>query len=349
MSTIAKFENVSTRAGFNTVVRHVKSTISYVESIQAKRNLADAFLEDADSNDLSAERIAAILRMTLVDKFGYRVFSRNLGGVCENLSDVSAEILKWNAVDIVLAYHHPDLGLLTANPKNAEQLAAFGTLRKRELAIAYVGRFDKGSDDLCQTAAEIALTLLEGGKASVPAALYKGDCTYKIAKKKEPKTAEPKKAPAASKRGRTPKIEISAAAAAAPAAVQPVAAPAAAKAVPLATGPRPGSRMTPMYSVVVQNELFHNGNVEAWKRIIESYKTKYPGLEVYIYYDGERILNINSLFKWGKVKHGSTIQFAVAGSEIKDVAKLQRYLIQGASHLFESFLHGPVSTVLKLF
>jgi len=101
--------------------------------------------------------------------------------------------------------------------------------------------------------------------------------------------------------------------------------------------------------VVVQNELFHNGNVEAWKRIIDSYKTKHPTLEVYIYYDGERILNINSLFKWGKVKHGSSIQFAVAGSDIKDVAKLQRYLIQGASHQFEAFLHGPVSTALKLF
>jgi hypothetical protein len=104
-----------------------------------------------------------------------------------------------------------------------------------------------------------------------------------------------------------------------------------------------------MYSVTVQNELFHNGNVEAWKRIIDSYTTKYPGLEVYIYYDGERIMNINSLFKWGKVKHGSTIQFAVSGSDIKDVAKLQRYLMQGASPMFESFLHGPVSTALKLF
>jgi hypothetical protein len=104
-----------------------------------------------------------------------------------------------------------------------------------------------------------------------------------------------------------------------------------------------------MYSVVVQNELFHNGNVEAWKRIIASYNAKYPELQVYIYYEGERILDINALFKWGKVKHGSAIQFAVAGNEIKDVAKLQRYLIQGASHQFEAFLRGPVSTVLKLF
>ncbi len=118
---------------------------------------------------------------------------------------------------------------------------------------------------------------------------------------------------------------------------------------PAVVAPKGAVRMTPMYSVVVQNELFHNGNVEAWKRIINSYKTKNPGLDVYIYYEGERIVDINALFKWGKVKHGSSIQFAVVGNDIKDVAKLQRYLNQGASHQFEAFLHGPVNTPLKLF
>ena len=33
-------------------------------------------------------------------------------------------------------------------------------------------------------------------------------------------------------------------------------------------------KMSPMLSVVVTNELFHNGNVEAWKRIMNSYTTK---------------------------------------------------------------------------
>jgi hypothetical protein len=109
------------------------------------------------------------------------------------------------------------------------------------------------------------------------------------------------------------------------------------------------ARMTPQYSVVVQNELFHNGNVEAWKRIVNSYKATYPELQVFIYYDGERIQDINSLFKWGKVKHGSTIEFAVAGNDIKDVAKLRRYFEQGASHLFEAFLKGPPNSIMKLF
>jgi hypothetical protein len=104
-----------------------------------------------------------------------------------------------------------------------------------------------------------------------------------------------------------------------------------------------------MYSVPVTNELFHNGNVEAWKRIIASYTAKHPGLQVLVYYDGERIADINALFKWGKVKHGSTIQFAIAGDNICDVAKLQRYFAQGASHMFEAFLKGPANSVMALF
>ena len=79
------------------------------------------------------------------------------------------------------------------------------------------------------------------------------------------------------------------------------------------------------------------------------YNVKYPGLEVFIFYEGERIHDINTLFKWGKVKHGSTIMIAIAGEEIKDLAKLQRYLKQGASPAFEAFLRFPVNTVLNLF
>ena len=107
--------------------------------------------------------------------------------------------------------------------------------------------------------------------------------------------------------------------------------------------------MTPMYSIPVTNELFHNGNVEAWKKIIQSYTTKYPGLEVYVFYEGERIHDLNTLFKWGKVKHGSAIMIAVAGDDIRDVAKLQRYLKQGASHMFEAFLKAQVGAILNLF
>ena len=49
------------------------------------------------------------------------------------------------------------------------------------------------------------------------------------------------------------------------------------------------------------------------------------------------------------MKHGSNIKFAITGDDISDVAKLQRYLAQGASHLYEAFLKGPVNSVMALF
>jgi hypothetical protein len=107
--------------------------------------------------------------------------------------------------------------------------------------------------------------------------------------------------------------------------------------------------ITPKYAIEVSNELFHNGNVEAWKKIIESYTTAFPGLQVYIYHGGELVNDINSLFKWGKVKHGDSIFFQVAGEDIKGVSKLQKYLYEGASPRFEQFLKIAVGQVLRLF
>jgi len=226
-------------------------------------------------------------------------------------------------------------------------------LRKRELLVLYAGKGATGSDDSCLKAAELAVSYFQGQKSKVPPELLKGNFTVKKLKKTD-EAEEPVRKPAsAAKAGKPAKAAPKAAkgkpakAAPAPKESARVAPPAVTAAAPaISKGP---VRMTPMYSVVVANELFHNGNVEAWKRIVASYRAKYPALQVFIYYEGERILDINALFKWGKVKHGSTIQFAVSGNDIKDVAKLQRYLVQGASHMFEAFLHGPVNNVLKLF
>jgi hypothetical protein len=192
----------------------------------------------------------------------------------------------------------------------------------------------------CQKAADLALRLFEGSKVTAPTALTKGAFTVKkVSKLKKSTEPKPAKAKTASQKGKTASGRGAAATSA------PVK-KAAAVVVKSSGGPK---RMTPRYAIIVQNELFHNGNVEAWKKIVASYKAKHPSLEVYIYYEGERILDINSLFKWGKVKHGTAIEIAVAGDEIQDVAKLQRYLAQGASHMFEAFLKGPVNSVLKLF
>jgi hypothetical protein len=202
---------------------------------------------------------------------------------------------------------------------------------------------EKSPDKLYDTAIDALITLLAGEKIKTPAALTQGKFKFKApptaaAPPKAPPRKEPSRGRPAAARGR---------------AAVPAAAPAATAAAPAApavpAAPSAKRRMTPMYSIPVTNELFHNGNVEAWKKVIQSYNHKYPGLEVFIFYEGERIHDINTLFKWGKVKHGSMIMIAVAGQDIRDVAKLQRYLRQGASPAFEAFLKFPVNTVLNLF
>jgi hypothetical protein len=349
---LINLEVLSTRSGFNSAVRQIQKTIDIAGNVGGGRNLGDLLFEMGDGG-VTGERVGLLLQMLLADKLGYKTVSSNLASVVSDPTVLAGEFEKWKGVDLIVAYHHPDMGLLIANPKVAEELANFGMLRRRELIVVYTGKFGTPADDLCVQAAQAAISLFEGGKPKVPAAVYRGSFTVK--KLKKPAEEEPARAPRAAKAGRSRKAGAkksagrgrAAASAPAPAESQRVAAPVVTPtAPPVATGK---VRMTPMYSVVVQNELFHNGNVEAWKRIVASYNAKYPELQVYIYYEGERILDINSLFKWGKVKHGSAIQFAVAGSDIKDVAKLQRYLIQGASHQFEAFLHGPVNSVLKLF
>jgi hypothetical protein len=347
MAELVNLEVLSTRGGFNSAVRHIKKTLAIAEDLEGL-NLGDLLHEPADA-ELTGDRVALILRMLLVDKLGYKTVSANLDSVAEDLPSLAREFARWNGVDLVVSYQHPDLGLLAANPKLAEELAGFGLLRRRELLVVYAGKGSAPADDDCRKAAELAAALFQGRKIKVPDSLLKGKfVTKQPAKQSAEAGLEPQKAVKTTAK----KAPSSGARRAAPAEDKPAeglraAAPVFSPAAPaISKGP---ARMTPMYSVTVTNELFHNGNVEAWKRIISSYNAKYPGLQVYIYYEGERILDINSLFKWGKVKHGSAIQFAVAGAEIKDVAKLQRYLAQGAGNQFEAFLHGPVSAVLKLF
>jgi len=348
-------EVLSTRAGFNSAVRHMTKTIE-ISGTLGSNNLGDLLFEMGDEN-LSGERGALLLRMLLVDKLGYKSASKNLDAVTGNIPALAAEFAKWKGMDLIAAYHHPDLGLLIANPKIAEELANFGVLRKHELLVLYAGKGSAAIDEGCQKAAEMAMGFFEGKKTKVPSEFLRGSFTVRKLKKTEEEEESGRRAPARAAKGQKA-VKGAARAAVKGKAGRSAAAPApkesARVAPPVVTAAAPAIskgpvRMTPMYSVAVANELFHNGNVEAWKRIVASYTAKYPALQVFIYYEGERILDINALFKWGKVKHGSTIQFAVSGNEIKDVAKLQRYLVQGASHMFEAFLHGPVNTVLQLF
>jgi len=112
---------------------------------------------------------------------------------------------------------------------------------------------------------------------------------------------------------------------------------------------RKPAETTPRYAVMVTNEFFHYGNVEAWQNIIESYGRRYPETKITLYHGGKRISQVAALFRWGKVRVGDTLFFTVTGNEIRDVAKLKKYLTLGASPGFTPFIRKTVNRPLNLF
>ncbi len=341
------YDGLSTREGFNKSLKHFKFIMGVIGEFEKNRNLAEILNERLEEKSIEPDQVLPTVNAILVDKYGYSYRSHNLQENFENFDAVSSETGKWKALDVVIAYFHPELGVVALNPKNRSHWDTVQSVKKNELVTVFAGAFNSGADlPLYEQGIDLLISMLEGSKARTPTAFTRG----RFVQKAQPKAAPP--APAAKRPGRGRKTR----AAAAPGVVSPAfpkaAAPMAQAAAPaVAMQPQAGSaakKISPMYGILVSNELFHNGNVEAWKKIIQSYTTKYPDLEVFVFYEGERIHDINTLFKWGKVKHGSVIMIQIAG-EVKDFAKLQRYLRQGASHMFEAFLKAPVNTVLNLF
>ncbi|OHD70800.1 MAG: hypothetical protein A2177_02145 [Spirochaetes bacterium RBG_13_68_11] len=344
------YDGLSTREGFNRSLAHFKIMGGMVAEIERGCNLADVLGERLGEKAINPDQVLPVLNALLVDRYRYTVGSHNLEENADSLARLAAETAGWRAMDLVVAYFPPELGVLAINPKNRAHWEAAGGLKRNELITVYAGTPGAaGREELLRAGIGTLIALVEGSRVKAPAAFRKG----RYVPRKPARRAVEARAPARAAQAPRAAVRKSAAPAPAPAAQAastPAAAPAAAPAPAASAAPSAtGRRMTPMYSIPVTNELFHNGNVEAWKKIIQSYATKYPGLEVYVFYEGERIHDINTLFKWGKVKHGSAILIAVAGADIRDVAKLQRYLRQGASQMFEAFLKAPVNAVLNLF
>jgi hypothetical protein len=292
---------LSSRAGFNTALRHFKSVTSYIEDVAEGTNLADLINQSIEEEEISRFQLKSILNALLVDKFQYCYRSHNVAETIENADNIISAVSKWGNIQLVIAYFNPQTGLSVINPKNKMSWDTILPIIRDELVVIYAGPANGDIDEpVLHSAIDDFLGILYGKKIK-PKQKYLG-------KLREEPAPEPEVAAQVPKR-----------------------------------------RVTPRYSVQVTNELFHNGNVEAWKKIVDSFKTTYSTLDVLIWYENERINDINALFKWGKVKHGGLIFFSVAGDNIRDVSKLQRYLFEGASPRFEVFLRGGIGRVLDLF
>ncbi len=306
------FYSTGKRVIYNKLLRHMVFTTTIVERFEKGENLANILNEMLDQSLITKEQIPAILRLILVERSQLPYESLNLNHDYSNFSNIITHFSKWNGIDVVIAYYHPTYGIVVINPSNSEHWSRVHELKKDELLVIFA-RSKKGDREIAKKAIKAFFSLLDGKQPD--------DIQGFIIEEEIPVSAEVK-SEVKKEPEPTPQVQ-----------------------------PQQPKKMniTPKYSVQVTNELFHNGNVEAWKNIIEAYETKYPSCKVIVYHEGELIQDLNSLFKWGKVKHGGVIMFQVVGDNIKGVSRLQKYLYEGASPRFESFLKKDVNKVLNLF
>ena len=351
MAMFNDYQSLSNRRGFNKSLAHFRLVTTILDPLGKGQNLAD-LVDDLEKNkQIEKAQIGPILNALIVERMSYATLSFNMPADRKDFEPVWKETQKWNRFDMVIAYHHPQLGITLLNPKRQAHWVAIQDLSRQELMVLYLKALRDEDRSLEMPALEALQNLVCGGPAQETAGFNDPSLAARAAQPAPPQPAAPARPVSPQAVAAQPSPAARAAMEPPPAAPPPsAAAPARPAAAPSADGGDGGKkRMTPKYSVQVTNELFHNGNVEAWKNIVESFKAKYAALEVHIFHDGEKVNDINSLFKWGKVKNGDVLLFSVSGEDIKGVAKLQRYLFEGASIRFQNFLKKDVNKVLHLF
>ena len=348
-----EYAGLSQRTSFNRSLNHLRTVNALRKSVEAGANLAEEIDGLEKGKNIHKGQIGPLLSVLLMDTLEYRAYSFNLPLDCGDFGGVADRMRRWNRVDLVLAYHHPQLGITLLNPKCESHWDSIEEFAREELLVIYALSRPQADDKFYRRLFQTVQDLICG--VIVPEAETHMFCLPRE-QPSPPSNSEPP-APSPPRpaveivspvptepRTRTVRSVDSPPARTVRSVDSPPATTTAAPAV--RSGKR---RMTPKYSVQVTNELFHNGNVEAWKNIIESYRLKFSHLEVHVFHDGKKVNNINSLFKWGKVGHGDVLLISVAGDEIGGVARLQRYLFEGASPRYKTFLKKDINKSLQLF
>ncbi len=112
------FDELSTRDGFNRSLGHFKFIMGVIGEFEGKRNLADILAERLAGKAIEAHQVLPTVNAILVDKYRYACASHNLAENVDGLDGLAAEVGRWRGLDLVVAYFHPELGVLAINPKN---------------------------------------------------------------------------------------------------------------------------------------------------------------------------------------------------------------------------------------
>jgi len=309
------YYSLASKSSFNKALRHFYAVNDAVGEIESRSNLADYINDLLDEEELHPDQVLPIIGAVIKDKFEYSYYSYSVPKNVTEFKKIQEELFKWNTLDILVIYFSPDGKRFVINPKSLDSWERCREIHKDQLIVIYTKFLKEKNLKLEEEAAKTFIDIFSDKDVFINKSFIDQTIVNRApaAPQQVPKTAAP--------------------------GTSAVPAPVKSKKISI----------TPKYGVVVSNELFHNGNVEAWKKILESYEVKYPELKVHVMFGGEVINDINSLFKWGKVKHGDSIYFQVSGENILGVSKLQKYLFEGASQRYEQFLKLGVGRVLNIF
>ena len=141
------FDELSTRDGFNRSLRHFKFITRVIGDFERKLNLADILSDCLADKSIEPHQVLPTLNAILVDKYHYVCRSHNLTENFDDFDYAANEVGKWRALDLVVAYFHPELGVVVINPKNRSHWESVRSLKKNELVTVFAGAFDETNGD----------------------------------------------------------------------------------------------------------------------------------------------------------------------------------------------------------
>ncbi|MDH4128000.1 MAG: hypothetical protein OEV44_04555 [Spirochaetota bacterium] len=304
-----EYDLFATKIGYNKALRHFKKVNSLLPRL-VNENLADLINSPEIKSELSREQIKPIIHALLVDKFNYYHKSINLTDEISSPQNIVNEIITWKAVDFVILYNDDSLGETAINPKNLSHWKMLGDHYKNKLITIYAKFTNKPLEKEPEKhAVNGFIQILKGEKIIIPAYYKSGFIRKDLARKRVLTSANVLK--------QDTDNELQNAAT--------------------------------NYSLQINNTHFQFSNIEAWKNIIESYEYKYPNNKILIFYNGEMLNKIITLYKLAKIDAGTVVTFCVTGDKPKELNKLYKYLSVGAGPKFEVFLQNQTNKVLEIF
>ena len=113
---------LSTRSGFNLALSHFKVVTKLISDFQGGNNLADLLNSHINNQTVKQDQLIPILNIILIDKFKYFCKAVNLKSInSDDLSSITVKIKRWDLLDFILVYHHPQLGPVLVNPRNKKK------------------------------------------------------------------------------------------------------------------------------------------------------------------------------------------------------------------------------------